>query len=215
MKKAKWIIIPALSLLLAGCVSQSKYDTLEQEKADLSTQLATIKGDLDKSKKKAEEQAKQLVERDEVLKENKQLKEKLDLYRQQVNPNSVDTNQQNLTIEEEYINSFLQVYDFQAKYFDSLLDGNVPGVKFKIKNKGNKTLSYVKATVYFKDTEGNNIAEDSYAVVNDYNFDYKELKPNYTYQIEKDKFYTSKTVPSEWKAGNAEIKITEIKFKEE
>ncbi|MDQ0194926.1 hypothetical protein [Paenibacillus wynnii] len=213
MKISRWIVGLLVIFLLAGCVSQNKYDMLEKEKSDLSSKFTTATADLNIAKKKSDEQAKELAELNQLRTENEQLKEKLDLYRKQANP-GVDTSQYNTTVEEEYINNLIQVYEFKAKYFDSLLDGKVPGVTFKIKNKGNKTLSEIEVTVYFKDANGNNIAEESYLPVNDMDFDYKELKPNYTFQLDSDHFYTSKTVPKEWKAGNAEIKVTQIKFKD-
>jgi hypothetical protein len=64
--------------------------------------------------------------------------------------------------EDEYINNLLQVFDVQAKYYDSILDGSVPGITFKIKNKGTKTLKSIEVTVYFKDANGKNIGEQKY-----------------------------------------------------
>ncbi|WP_150273148.1 hypothetical protein [Paenibacillus tepidiphilus] len=215
MKTAKWIVVLMIPFLLAGCVSQGKYDALEKEKADLSAKLATATADLDSTKKKAEEQAAQLAELTQLRTENEQLKENLDLYRKEASPAAADTSNYNTTAEEEYISNLIEVYDFQAKYYDSLLDGKVPGVTFKIKNKGNKSLGEIELTVYFKDANGNNIAEESYTPVNEMDFDYPELKPNYTFQLDNDRFYTAKTVPKEWKAGAAEIKVTSIKFKDE
>ena len=40
-----------------------------------------------------------------------------------------------------------------------------PGVEFKIKNNGTETLEMVKVTVYFKDAQGNTIAEEDYTPV--------------------------------------------------
>lgn len=214
MKLAKWSVAGVMILVLAGCVSQDKYEALEKENTDLSSKLTTAMSDLDAAKKKSDEQDKQLGELVGVRTENEQLRAKLDLYRKQQNPDHEDTGKYNTTVEEEYINNLLQVYDFKAQYFDSWLDGKVPGVTFKIKNKGNRTLSEVDVTVYFKDPEGNYIAEETYYPVSDVGFDYKELKPNYTFQLESDRFYTAESVPAEWKSGNAEIKITQIEFKD-
>ncbi|WP_025690288.1 hypothetical protein [Paenibacillus zanthoxyli] len=215
MKTTKWIVVLMVPFLLAGCVSQGKYDSIVKEKTDLSAKLTTATADLDTAKKKSDEQAKQLADLNQLRTENEQLKEKLDLYRKEANPAAADTSKYNTTVEQEYINNLIQISDFQAKYFDSLLDVKVPGITFKIKNKGNKTLSEIEVTVYFKDVNGNNIAEESYIPVNDMDFDYKELKPNYTFQLDGDHFYTVKTVPKDWNAGNAEIKVTQIKFKDE
>jgi hypothetical protein len=110
----------------------------------------------------------------------------------------------------------LQIYDFKAHYYSSLGEGRIPGVEFKIKNNGAETLDKVKVTVYFKDAKGNTVAEEDYFPVlvtktfslsND-----KPLKPNYIWQMERGKFYTAKSVPSEWKEGEAEIRITDLEF---
>ena len=79
----------------------------------------------------------------------------------------------------------------------------------------------VKVTVYFKDAKGNTIAEEDYTPVLVSNFNFmlsdsnKPLKPNYIWQMERGKFYTAKSVPSEWKEGAAEIRITDLQFKEQ
>jgi hypothetical protein len=119
---------------------------------------------------------------------------------------------------QDYIKN-LEIYDFKAQYRDSLLDGRIPGVEFKIKNKGTETLDEVKVTVYFKDAKGNTIAEENYypVLVSKFNItsDNKPLKPNYIWQMERGKFYTAKSVPSEWKEGAAEIRITDLQFEGE
>ncbi len=111
----------------------------------------------------------------------------------------------------------VKLYDFTAKYFSSYLDGETPGVTFKIKNEGEKTLTKVEVTVYFKDSSNNVIAEEDYhpVLVSDYSFgDNKPLKPNYIWQMESGKFYKAKSVPSEWQEGNAVAKITDLRFEE-
>lgn len=118
-----------------------------------------------------------------------------------------------------YIDQGLQLYDVSAEYKDSLLDGEVAGVLFKIKNVGDRSLDEVEVTVYFKDSEGNVIAEEDYhpVLVTEYSFgaDNKPLKPGYIWQMEKGKFYSAKSVPSEWQEGNVEAEITEISFSDE
>ncbi len=109
----------------------------------------------------------------------------------------------------------VKLYDFTAKYFSTYTDEKTPGVIFKIKNMGDKTLSKIEVTVYFKDASNNTIAEESYRPVNEHSFgDSKPLKPNYIWQMERSKFYTAESVPSEWQEGNAVAKITDIEFKE-
>lgn len=120
------------------------------------------------------------------------------------------------TAAKEYITNSLDLYDVEAKYFDSLLNRKVPGVLFKLKNKGDKTLNRVEVKCYFLDGSGNRIAEEDFhpVSVSEYSFggDNKPLKPGYVWSMEAGKFYTAKSVPSEWKEGSIEVEISEIKF---
>jgi len=118
-------------------------------------------------------------------------------------------------VEKEYINNYLELYDFKASMVQSILDGKIPGVVFKLKNKGDKTLDEVVVTVYFKDGENKTIAEETYYPINTqstFDKNHGPLKPGYIWQLEPRKFYQAKSVPSEWKPGNAESKITSIHF---
>ncbi len=116
----------------------------------------------------------------------------------------------------EYITKYLTVYDLRARYYDSLLDGRVPGVKFKIKNNGNRTLNRVTVRVVFQDKDGKPIAEEEYYPVLVTNSGLSDsdtpLRPNYISQQDSDTFYTAKNVPNEWDPGRATATITEIEF---
>lgn len=118
-----------------------------------------------------------------------------------------------------YIAERVELYDVQASYLDSLLDGRVPGVLFKLKNTGDAALDMVEVTFYFRDESGATIAEEDFhpVLVSSYSFSGKNdpLKPGYVWQMEKGKFYTAKSVPSEWEEGNFEAKVTDIRFAEE
>ncbi|OYX16792.1 MAG: hypothetical protein B7Z07_01950 [Sphingomonadales bacterium 32-67-7] len=118
--------------------------------------------------------------------------------------------------EQTYIRDHLQLYDLDAKYFDSMLDGRVPGVDFKIKNNGNKALNRITVIVEFKDASGASIAEEEYnpVLVSDFNYggDNTPLKPNYIWQQEQGQFYTAKSVPSEWASGKVSARISDIEF---
>jgi hypothetical protein len=114
-----------------------------------------------------------------------------------------------------YIQEHLSLYDMQARYMDSILDGKVPGVLFKLRNTGDRDLEMVKVTVLFKDATGAVIHEESYAPVlaSEYSFrDSKPLKAGYVWQMESGKFYAAKSVPSEWKEGAVDAKISDIRF---
>lgn len=127
----------------------------------------------------------------------------------------VKTEIKKLEEKQAYIENVV-LYDLQSKYYETYLEKKVPGVKFKIRNKGDRSLKEVEVTVYFKDTSGKIIAEKSYypVLITKYSFggDNKPLKPNYIWQMESSKFYKADSVPSEWKEGSVSAKITNIEF---
>jgi hypothetical protein len=114
----------------------------------------------------------------------------------------------------DYIATRLELYDVSAKYTDSFLDKHVPGVFFKIRNNGDRTLDLIRVIAYFKDRSGKTIAEESYVPVNAHSFvaDSKPLKPHYVWQVESGKFYAAKSVPSEWEEGQVDVVISDIEF---
>jgi hypothetical protein len=117
--------------------------------------------------------------------------------------------------EAAYIQQNLRLYDLKSKYYDSMLDGRVAGVDFKIQNNGNRTLNKVTVRVVFYDAKGNPISEEEYnpVIVSDLSMDESgPLRPHYIWQQESDKFYEAKNVPSEWAEGKATATITDIEF---
>ncbi|EEF60631.1 hypothetical protein [Pedosphaera parvula] len=114
-----------------------------------------------------------------------------------------------------YIQEHLSLYDVQARYMDSILDGKVPGVLFKLRNTGDRDLEMVKVTVLFKDATGAVIHEEDYTpvLVSKYSLrDNKPLKAGYVWQMESGKFYSAKSVPTEWKEGAVDAKISDVRF---
>ncbi len=114
-----------------------------------------------------------------------------------------------------YIHDHVVLYDVETRYMDSILDGKVPGVLFKLRNNGDRQLDMVKVTVYFKDATGAVIFEENFTpvLVSDFSIgDSKPLKPGYVWQMESGKFYSAKSVPSEWKEGSVDAKVTDIRF---
>jgi hypothetical protein len=115
-----------------------------------------------------------------------------------------------------YINQHLRLYELDARYYDSILDGRIPGVRFKIKNDGNRTLNRVTVRVVFYDARGNAISEQEYnpVLVSAYNVgsDNTPLRPNYIWQQERDRFFSAHNVPTEWATGRATATITDIEF---
>ena len=117
---------------------------------------------------------------------------------------------------QSYIRDSMEVLDLKASMHDSVLDGKVPGVEFRVRNNGDKPIKKVEVTVYFKDKDNKIIHEQKYTPVSITGFDAGNiLKPNYIWQIEHGKFYNAKSVPSEWSAGSVEAKITSIEFAED
>lgn len=133
-------------------------------------------------------------------------------------PDLPGTESEEVSAEEAaYIRSNIRLYDFSARYYDSMLDGRVPGVDFKLKNNGTRTLNRVTVKVVFQDAQGKPIAEEEYSPVwvveNSFSTDdNKPLRANYIWQNEKGQFYTAKSVPSEWAEGKATATITNIEF---
>lgn len=81
----------------------------------------------------------------------------------------------------------------------------------KLKNRGSKTVTYLKLVVYLKDADGNRIAEDDFQVVyvNDWGIgNDKPLKPNYSININLPWL----DPPDGWEEGSFDYQITELRF---
>ena len=117
----------------------------------------------------------------------------------------------------KYISDYMDLYDVESKYYDSYLHDSRPGVTFKIRNRGSRTLAKIEVTVYFMDRNGVVISEEDYFPVLEGSFssDSKPLRPNYIWQMERGKFYQAPNVPSEWKEGAVDAKITAIEFQDD
>ena len=113
----------------------------------------------------------------------------------------------------QYMEQNVEVYDLEASYRDSMLDGRVPGVDFKVKNNGDRSLDLVEVTVVFYNSEGQPIAEDTFmpVIVSSYDND-PPLRPGYIWQQERGSFYAAKSVPDEWQSGKVSAKVTRIEF---
>lgn len=181
----------------------------------------------EKLKEEKEAKINSLLAEAEELKESKKLHGAVEKYEKvlELDSEMVEA-KEGLEETKEEINEFekkqdyiknVELYELTARYFSTYSDEKVPGVQFKLKNNGDKTLNEVEVTVYFKDADGTIIAEEDYhpVLVTEYSYgDNKPLKPNYIWQMERGKFYKADSVPSEWKEGAASAKITDIEFSE-
>jgi TonB family protein len=110
----------------------------------------------------------------------------------------------------------IELYDLAAETVDAF-NGTRARVGFKLRNHGDRTLSKVEVTVYFKDKDGTTIAEERFHPVWVTRASARHdvpLKPNYIWQQERGKAFTAKSVPDEWQVGAIEAVITDIEFAE-
>jgi hypothetical protein len=77
-----------------------------------------------------------------------------------------------------------------------------------LRNTGDQSIDKIEITVYFKDDMGRTIAEEQFYPVRIS----RPLKPGYVWQMERGKFYSAPSVPSEWLEGYFEALITDIEF---
>lgn len=181
-----------------------------------------------KAAKEKEEKIKSLLSDAKQLRESKKLNGAIQKYEEvlELSGEMVEAQEgikqtkikiQSIKEKQAYLEK-VALYDLKAKYYETYLDKKVPGVEFKIKNKGKRTLKEVEVTVYFKDKKGTIIAEKQYhpVLVTKYSFgrDNKPLKANYIWQMERGKFYKADSVPTEWQEGAVSAKITNIEFSE-
>lgn len=145
--------------------------------------------------------------------ENADLKKKLSFYYQELPDKGKSL--EKLTPEQEYIKNFVEIYEVDIAYHDFYLSDKAVGVRFKIKNKGNQTLSRIEVLVKYKDKDGAIIYENILTPVYTSDWgsgDLAELKPNYIYQMKKDNYKVDENVPDEW-AGAFDIEISKVEFK--
>lgn len=115
---------------------------------------------------------------------------------------------------DDYVAKHVDLYDVQARYFDSLLEGRIPGVSFKLKNRGQRTLSRVQVNVQFEDSEGHVISEADFVPISEFSLDDngRPLKPGFVWQIDAGSMFTAKSVPSEWCEGRVKARISSVSF---
>jgi len=115
-----------------------------------------------------------------------------------------------------YIKNYIKIYDVSARYRNSLLDGKVPGIMFKVKNKGTRNISDLSVRFQFLDSKGKAIHEAVVAPVRSKSLfnNSPPLKANYIWQNDKNKFFSAPSVPEEWQEGSVKIKVVDLEFQE-
>ena len=113
-----------------------------------------------------------------------------------------------------YIEDSIKLYDVEIENRTTYSEKEVPGIKFKIRNDGKRTLRRIAVTVYFKDQEGNVIAEKSFTPVSNWSIfeNTGPLKPGYIWQMNSQDFYRLEGIPDEWQKGSAVARISDIEF---
>lgn len=115
------------------------------------------------------------------------------------------------TSEEEYIEQNVEIAGYYIG-MQSGYRGKEPGISdISIKNNGDKDIAQLTITVYFQDENGKDIAEDSFMIIGGL-FGGDTLKANYSWKMEKNKYYEFKNLADEVDISRNSVKVTEIKF---
>lgn len=116
-----------------------------------------------------------------------------------------------------YIDS-IEIYEVNAKYYDSYSDGRIPGIIYKIKNNGSSYITKLQLKIYFYNSEDTIIHEEEISPIivisgdNSYLGD-EPLKPDYIWTQGKNRFTKFRNVPNEWKEGSIKVKIRNLELR--
>lgn len=196
---------------------------LDGKTADEILSLHTQSQEKARADRKERLKVSKLKEEAEALLQSNKFQEALDKYNaMSLTKSGVDASEEgmaktNIAIKEfakkaEYIEQ-IEITEFTTTRIDTYTEKGVPAVRIGLKNKGDKSLDQIKVTVFFKDSDGNNIHEKDFSpiLVSKYS-NKKPLKPGYVHEMKKDNYLTVKSPLSDWEEGSAEIKIVDIKF---
>lgn len=111
-----------------------------------------------------------------------------------------------------YYSNQIDVLNFEAKYYESFLDGEVPGIRLRLRNNGDRVVQRVRLTVFFKDVNNNVIFEKTVTPFNSESIfeDISPLRPGYIWQMNDDEFLRIENVPDEWQEGNVNVELTGV-----
>ena len=118
----------------------------------------------------------------------------------------------NLSPEEEYIRDYVDLTSAKVEMCSSYKK-DCPGLRdVSVKNRGDKDIESLTVTVYFQDSDGRDIAEDSFMVIGNYFDDTDGLKANYSWAMENDRFYEIKNLADEVDISRYRVEISKITF---
>jgi len=110
----------------------------------------------------------------------------------------------------------VEIHRFEATHINTLSRKNIPAVRFKLNNTGDRNLNKVSITIYFKNAIGKIIKEKNYhpIFVTEYknSRNTKPLEAGHSWDMPEGEYYTIDDMPSEWQDGEAEIKVTDLEF---
>lgn len=146
----------------------------------------------------------------QVEEARQQLNEALDNLHN-IKPNSNATTNNGITNTEtkknemqEYINNYFALESARVEKSESTRN-EMALRNIKVKNSGEKTIVRFKITVYFQDEQGKDIAEDSVSLT-------ETIKPNYSWQLDKSRYYILDNIPDEASQDRTRIVVTELEF---
>ena len=120
-----------------------------------------------------------------------------------------------------YIQDQIELLDFEAKeYHADKGAAPVPGVSFRLRNNGAKTLSKIWVRVTFLDSAGREVSQEKFEPLNDFWSKGHErvLRPGETWQFDDQAYYRSDAGggwQDGWRAGQAKAEIVDVTFAEE
>lgn len=121
-----------------------------------------------------------------------------------------------LSEKERYIKRELDVFALHTEYMASMIDDNLPGVTFKLRNSGDRSVKLVEVTVFFQNVNNDVIYKTAFKPIVDSPFSFGEnsgpLQPGEVWKMGNGRFYGAKSVPAEWLEGAAYAKVTHIEF---
>ena len=114
----------------------------------------------------------------------------------------------------DYINNNLVLESASVEEFDTYYNTKEWGLSnIKVKNNGDKSITKMTITIYFKDNDGNTIGENNINIgISDIYNTISALKPNYEWSSETDKYYQLKNLSDTINPTQNEIKITKVTF---